>query len=89
MTRLAGPVRDLATFAASLRNRGLTVTPDQVSDMARAISMETENADLYASRARIHLRHQHPDRARPDLVRALELEPANDEYRAMLEKLGT
>jgi uncharacterized protein len=39
MTRLAGPVHDLATFATALRNRGLTVTPDQVSDMARAITL--------------------------------------------------
>ena len=35
----AGPVRDLATFADALRNKGLTVTPDQVGDMARAISL--------------------------------------------------
>jgi uncharacterized protein with von Willebrand factor type A (vWA) domain len=34
-----GPVRDLTTFANALRSRGLTVTPDQVSDMARAITL--------------------------------------------------
>lgn len=34
-----GPIRDLASFAGALRNRGLTVTPDQVSDMARAITL--------------------------------------------------
>lgn len=34
-----GPVRDLASFAAALRERGLTVTPDQVSDMAVALTM--------------------------------------------------
>jgi len=33
------PVRDLSTFAGSLRGRGLTVTPDQVGDMARALSI--------------------------------------------------
>ena len=32
-----GPVRDLASFADALRDRGMTVTPDQVSDMARAL----------------------------------------------------
>ncbi len=35
----AGPVRDLATFAEALRHRGLTVTPDQVGDMAKAVSL--------------------------------------------------
>ena len=33
----AGPVRDLASFAEALRARGFTVTPDQVSDMARSL----------------------------------------------------
>ena len=35
----AGTLIDLATFATALRRRGLTVTPDQVSDMARAITL--------------------------------------------------
>jgi uncharacterized protein with von Willebrand factor type A (vWA) domain len=39
MTHATGPVRDLATFAEALRGRGLTVTPDQVGDMARAITL--------------------------------------------------
>ncbi len=30
----ASPIRDLASFADALRGRGLTVTPDQVSEMA-------------------------------------------------------
>ena len=34
-----GPVIDLATFASLLRGRGLTVTPEQVSDMARAVML--------------------------------------------------
>ena len=34
-----GPVRDLATFADALRARGITITPDQVSDMARSLSL--------------------------------------------------
>ncbi|MGD2042404.1 MAG: VWA domain-containing protein [Acidimicrobiia bacterium] len=34
-----GPVHDLATFADALRNRGITITPDQVSDMARSLSL--------------------------------------------------
>lgn len=36
---MRGPIRDLSTFAGALRERGLTVTPDQVTDMARAISL--------------------------------------------------
>ncbi len=36
---MTGPVRDLSSFAEALRRRGLTVTPDQVGDMARAISL--------------------------------------------------
>ena len=36
---MTGPILDLATFAESLRHRGMTVTPDQVSDMARAITL--------------------------------------------------
>lgn len=34
-----GPVRDLTSFAEALRERGLTVTPDQVSDMARSLGL--------------------------------------------------
>ncbi len=33
----ASPVRDLASFAEALRGRGMTVTPDQMSDMARSL----------------------------------------------------
>jgi len=33
------PLRDLAGFANALRGRGLTVTPDQVSDMARSLTL--------------------------------------------------
>jgi uncharacterized protein with von Willebrand factor type A (vWA) domain len=36
---MTGPILDLATFADALRSRGLTVTTDQVSDMARAITL--------------------------------------------------
>lgn len=36
---MSGPVRDLATFADALRVRGMTVTPDQVADMARSFSL--------------------------------------------------
>lgn len=34
-----GPVRDIAGFAVALRNRGLTVTPDQIGDMATAFQL--------------------------------------------------
>lgn len=48
---MKGPVRDLATFARALRQRGLTVTPDQVSDMAEALSLvdASRRAHVYAA----------------------------------------
>jgi uncharacterized protein with von Willebrand factor type A (vWA) domain len=51
MTTTAGPVRDLATFAAALRGRGLTVTPEQVSDMARAFTLvdPSSRGQLYSA----------------------------------------
>lgn len=47
----AGPVRDLASFAEALRGRGMTVTPDQVSDMARSLGLVdlTERDQVYAA----------------------------------------
>ena len=33
----SGAVQDIASFAEALRQRGLTVTPDQMSDMSRAL----------------------------------------------------
>ena len=36
---MTGPVLDIASFADALRGRGMTVTPDQVADMARAFSL--------------------------------------------------
>ncbi len=45
------PLRDLVTFADRLRNRGLTITPDQVSDMARAITLvdPAQRSHVYTS----------------------------------------
>lgn len=34
-----GPITDLAYFADALRGRGMTVTPDQVADMARSLAL--------------------------------------------------
>ncbi|MCI0678796.1 MAG: VWA domain-containing protein [Actinobacteria bacterium] len=34
-----GPVRDIATFADALRSRGMTVTPDQMTDMTRSLGL--------------------------------------------------
>jgi uncharacterized protein with von Willebrand factor type A (vWA) domain len=34
-----GPVRDIASFAEALRRRGMTVTPDQMSDMALSLTL--------------------------------------------------
>lgn len=36
-TSRQSPVRDLASFASALRSRGMTITPDQVGDMARSL----------------------------------------------------
>lgn len=46
-----GPVLDLASFADALRGRGLTITPDQVSDMARSLTLVdvTKRGNVYAS----------------------------------------
>lgn len=44
-------VRDIATFAEALRGRGLTVTPDQMSDMARSLLLVdlTDRDQVYAA----------------------------------------
>jgi uncharacterized protein with von Willebrand factor type A (vWA) domain len=46
-----GAVDDLAVFADALRGRGLTVTPEQVGDMARALSLvdASKRAQVYAA----------------------------------------
>ena len=36
---MSSPVLDIASFAEALRSRGMTVTPDQVADMARSFSL--------------------------------------------------
>lgn len=45
------PVLDLAGFADALRNRGLTITPDQVSDMARSLTLvdASKRGNVYAA----------------------------------------
>lgn len=45
------PVTDLATFAHALRRRGMVVTPDQVGDMARSLTLVdvTERGQVYAA----------------------------------------
>lgn len=45
------PVRDLASFADSLRSRGMTVTPDQMSDMARSLTLVdlSKRSHVYAA----------------------------------------
>lgn len=47
----AGSIRDLASFAEALRGRGMTVTPDQVSDMARSLGLVdlTDRDQVYAA----------------------------------------
>lgn len=46
-----GPIRDIAAFAGALRGRGLTVTPDQTSDMASALLLvdPAERNQVYAA----------------------------------------
>ncbi|HEU4894557.1 MAG TPA: hypothetical protein VFT85_01865, partial [Acidimicrobiia bacterium] len=48
---MKGPVRDLSSFAEALRHRGMTVTPDQVGDMARSISLidPAERSHVYSA----------------------------------------
>lgn len=52
-TRLGprGPVGELANFADALRSRGLTVTPERVGDMARALSLvdASRRSQVYAA----------------------------------------
>ncbi len=36
---MTGPVREIASFAEALRGRGMTVTPDQTSDMAISLTL--------------------------------------------------
>lgn len=70
-----GPVRDLATFADALRARGMTVTPDQVSDMAKSLGL----VDL-TDRDQVHA-----------ALRALSItdpvhhDPFDDEFRRFFE----
>lgn len=51
MSRQAGPVGDIATFARALRGRGMTVTPDQMSDMAVSLTLvdATDRRQVYAA----------------------------------------
>lgn len=46
-----GPVLDLATFAEALRGRGITITPDQVSDMVRSLALVdvSNRGNVYAA----------------------------------------
>lgn len=46
-----GPIRDLASFAEALRRRGMTVTPDQVSNMALSLRLVdlTRRGHVYAA----------------------------------------
>lgn len=46
-----GTVRDIASFADALRSRGMTITPDQVSDMARSLLLidPSERDQVYAA----------------------------------------
>ncbi|HEX6221564.1 MAG TPA: VWA domain-containing protein [Acidimicrobiia bacterium] len=48
---MTGTLTDLTSFATALRRRGLTVTPDQVSDMARAITLvdPSDRSQIHAS----------------------------------------
>jgi uncharacterized protein with von Willebrand factor type A (vWA) domain len=60
-----GPVRDLATFADALRSRGLTVTPDQVGDMAKAISLVDPSRRTHVYAALQSLAITDPDQRAP------------------------
>lgn len=48
---MTGPVQDISVFADALRDRGMTVTPDQVADMARSFSLidPAERSQVYGA----------------------------------------
>jgi len=75
----SGPIRDLAFFAGALRNRGLTVTPDQVSDMARAITLVDAS-----SRDQVHASLQALAITDPD-----QRTPFDEEFNRFFEGLFT
>lgn len=60
-----GPILDLASFADALRNRGLTITPDQVSDMARSLTLVDVSRRGQAYAALRTLAISDPDQRRP------------------------
>lgn len=62
---MKGPVRDLTAFARALRERGLTVTPDQVGDMARSITLvdPARRNQVYAALRSLAITD--PDQRRP------------------------
>ena len=47
----AGPVSEIAAFAQALRRRGMTVTPEQASDMAEALTLVdlSKRSEVYAA----------------------------------------
>lgn len=62
---VTGPINDLTTFANALRERGLTVTPDQVGDMARAITLVDPSDRNQVYSALRSLAITDPDHRRP------------------------
>lgn len=76
---MTGPVRDLATFALALRDRGLTVTPDQVADMARSLTMVDP-----ANRPQVHAALQSLAITDPD-----QREPFDEEFARFFEGAGS
>lgn len=59
-----------------------------VADMDAAIRLAPKFAMLYTYRAKMHLDSGDAKRAGADFKRVLELEPANEEAKAMLRDLG-
>lgn len=72
------PVGDLATFASHLRGRGLTVTPDQVADMATAMTLvdPARRRQVYASLRALAITD-------PD-----QRVPFDEEFAAFFDRLG-
>jgi uncharacterized protein with von Willebrand factor type A (vWA) domain len=60
-----GPVRDLATFVDALRRRGITITPDQVADMARSFYLVDASSRDQVYSALRSLAITDPDQRRP------------------------
>jgi tetratricopeptide (TPR) repeat protein len=60
-----------------------------LEDFARYIELEPGEPDGYVERAKLYVLEHETDKARADLEKALELDPQNEEGKALLEQIAT